>query len=88
MSSGLMFVINSRVIKCGKIFDEMRCHLEQLRTALMHYFPATECCAYFCNPFPANRSFLPVSAGEQGDIVNIQSDETVRTIHKYSPINF
>lgn len=72
-----------------KLCQEIRCHLELLRTELIHYFPDIARYAYITNPFPINPSLLPVGTGEQEDIIEIQCDETAKTIHKESsPINF
>ena len=73
-----------------KMFEEMRCHLNQLKAELMHYFPAMERCAYLNNPFTINPSLLPVgTAGEQEDIIDIQCDQAARTKHKECfPLNF
>ena len=72
-----------------KMFEEIRCHLNQLKAELMHYFPAIKRCAYLNNPFTINLSLLPVGTGEQKDIIDIQCDEAVRTKHKEcSPLNF
>uniref|UniRef100_H2XQP6 HAT C-terminal dimerisation domain-containing protein n=1 Tax=Ciona intestinalis TaxID=7719 RepID=H2XQP6_CIOIN len=59
-----------------------------LKSELMHYFPDMTCCAYITNPFLVVPSLLPVGTGEQEDIIDIQSDETAKTLHKESsPIN-
>ena len=72
-----------------KMFEEMRCHLNQLEAELMHYFPAMERCAYLNNPFTINPSLLPVGTREQEDIIDIQCDQAARTKHKEcSPLNF
>ena len=71
-----------------KMFEEMRCHLNQLKAESMHYFPATERCAYLNNPFTINPPLLPGGTGEQEDIIDIQCDEGARTKHKNcSPLN-
>jgi len=62
--------------------EEIGCHLKQLKTELMHYFPAIKCCGYITNPFPVNPSLLPVGTDEQEDITDIQSDESAKTMHK------
>ncbi|XP_078487931.1 zinc finger BED domain-containing protein 5-like [Ciona intestinalis] len=72
-----------------KLCQEIRCHLQQLKSELLHYFPDMTCCAYITNPFLVDPSLLPVGTGEQEDIIDIQSDETAKTLHKESsPINF
>ena len=72
-----------------KMFEEIRCHLKQLRTELMHNFPAMKCDAYISNPSPVNPSLLPVSTGEQENIIGIQSDEAARIKHtECSLLNF
>ena len=75
--------------KLLKLCQGIGCHLEQLRSELIHYFPHMACCAYFTNPFPVNPTLLPVGTEEQKDIIDIQSDKTAKTTHKESsPINF
>ena len=66
---------------CEEI-EEISCHLKQLKTELMHYFPVIKCCGYITNPFPVNPSLLPVGTDEQEDITDIQSDESAKTMHK------
>ena len=59
-----------------KMFEEMRCHLNQLKAELVPYFPAMERCAYLNNPFTINPFFPPVGTGEQEDIIHIRQTES------------
>ena len=74
-----------------KILEKIKCHLKQLRTELMHYFLAMKRYAYISNPLPGNSSLLLLGAWKQEDIkdiIDIQSNETARTMHKEcQPIN-
>ncbi|XP_076806381.1 zinc finger BED domain-containing protein 5-like [Clavelina lepadiformis] len=71
------------------ISKEIVCHLSQLKTELMHYFPDFACCAYSTNPFFVDPADVPVGTGEQEELIDIQADETAKAKHKECcPINF
>ena len=47
------------------------------------------CCTYAVNPFCIDPALLPVGTGDQGEITDIQVDETAKPKHKKcSPTDF
>ena len=64
-------------------------HLLLLKGEVSRYFPNIKCCPYISNPFFVNPNDLAVGTGEQEELIDIQSDEKAKNLHRTcSPIDF
>ena len=68
---------------------EITQHLSLLTAALQHYFPDITSCPYITDPFSVDPADLPVDAGEQEELIDMQEDQTAKKQRKEcSAINF